>query len=1411
MEVIEEEKELVVDTKTTSVFEITKDLLEDGDQEEQLSAPSSQIDWNWGGDGFGDGDENENNNDDGSVDSDATEEIESDNEEEAEKDSSNDCENSGAEKGNDGEMKMDGNDDDVANAATESSSSASSSPKKEEQKKGADLQGVLDAEDSEGEEEELDILSSKDNDDVDNDSDAEDDDENSEDNSKDKPSSKDNTDDVSLDDDDSDDEASVGNALLDAADKALNDEEYDESLLLETQPPSPSIVKEGKAATTSDAAEDGNEDEDKNDSNETTMEVDDKEEQEEAEEPVLSQEEPEDTAAVDQEDEDSSTEELVVEKQEKKKGKKKKKSKSKQPDLDDLLRSTDYLYQHADQSEVTVKDIKQSLEAEYDCKLSKANSKKVREHLKDLINKKILASIAGDQEEESEPEPEEESEPEPEDKDDSDFEVEKPKKKNKKEQAGHEDSDAEESVVGQADESDSDDSEFEESLKDKKKKRKQSKPTKKKLTKPKPLGKRKAAKAARLIEAERLRKKRMDELRVRNEEMQLNISKEEQERSEKIAARLETNTDELRAKRLEDRLNLLQALDQKRIEVVEIKDKEPREPAASTPKLEQQEANAAVENEDSSSDEESSDEEEIEIVGIAKPLKPMKPIHTHFKSKALDILQKLRSPEVKKARKVSVSPGTSSMNARMALRQKLKEKQRTAGNRWLARELGYKTEKEHLKDCQTVINQKREQVVKFEQLRLKANERTQLRQRMLLGEEMPPNQEDDDGEEEYKPDEAENEEENEELRIARELEEERNGGQKSPEPSTVTPVANEKTTIGTSDDADMTNAEETQEAAANRKDGTLSESQPLETQPPLNATVLPASLTMQVSAEGSNFVTDETETEEPADGNQDASLETQTLETQPLPDIPEKERVALRIVSEESDDASPESLQGNGGTLSGNATEPESAETSPSPSQPEGEDDDAEGELEFVDDTPPEVTAEREEAKASAEPKKPRNAGWQAMLQREAEKLRKQKKRKNAGGLLEEEAEEEEEEEVAGLEDFGFSVKKKDKDGDEEDNANLELDEDDLKHVVDDVSDDEGDEDAGRKARQRQQEREEKERHKEMLRRMREGYDGRRGGIAGGAGARGLHRFDQLVAADNREDAKRLGLLNDDELDSDNEEEKSGDKDEEEDETALLDKMLKDRFLHRSDVDVEENFDSDDEEENPAAETEIGNQSDEEEERTQERLAKRFTKRARMQRMEEIYAESQEFSQQRMIDEDESMKLELQSMKVRKYKNMMVNLFSAVEFSNSFLLCQNGLLRKRSISSSRSSFSEQGTSSNLPFKRQRSTASNSSFFGGSVTDKSSGSLSIALRASRQIKRRTSFLGGAKAGASGAENNKDGSFAALNRVGLFNSRSSFSNSAFSKGASSVDETGNKRKERPGAATSTSLFGKVVGRQ
>jgi hypothetical protein len=66
---------------------------------------------------------------------------------------------------------------------------------------------------------------------------------------------------------------------------------------------------------------------------------------------------------------------------------------------------------------------------------------------------------------------------------------------------------------------------------------------------------------------------------------------------------------------------------------------------------------------------------------------------------------------------------------------------------------------------------------------------------------------------------------------------------------------------------------------------------------------------------------------------------------------------------------------------------------------------------------------------------------------------------------------------------------------------------------------------------------------------------------------------------------------------------------------------------------------------------ETGADSEDEEEKTQERLAKRFTKRARIQRMEEMHADTEEFSQQRLIDEDETMKLELKKMKVSYFRS----------------------------------------------------------------------------------------------------------------------------------------------------------------
>ena len=52
------------------------------------------------------------------------------------------------------------------------------------------------------------------------------------------------------------------------------------------------------------------------------------------------------------------------------------------------------------------------------------------------------------------------------------------------------------------------------------------------------------------------------------------------------------------------------------------------------------------------------------------------------------------------------------------------------------------------------------------------------------------------------------------------------------------------------------------------------------------------------------------------------------------------------------------------------------------------------------------------------------------------------------------------------------------------------------------------------------------------------------------------------------------------------------------------------------------------------------------EELEQERLAKRFAKRARMHRLIEAHGHEQEFSQSKLIEEDLALKQELQKMKV---------------------------------------------------------------------------------------------------------------------------------------------------------------------
>ncbi len=168
-------------------------------------------------------------------------------------------------------------------------------------------------------------------------------------------------------------------------------------------------------------------------------------------------------------------------------------------------------------------------------------------------------------------------------------------------------------------------------------------------------------------------------------------------------------------------------------------------------------------------------------------------------------------------------------------------------------------------------------------------------------------------------------------------------------------------------------------------------------------------------------------------------------------------------------------------------------------------------------------------------------------------------------------------------------------------------------------------------------------------------------------------------------------------------------------------------------------------------------------------MAKRFAKRARMQRLEEMYGDSPEFSQQRLIDEDASMKEDLSKMRC-------------------------GLLRRSSSLSRASSLSRSSSFSRSSSLSRSGSISNLGPSTG-IVQKTTGSLSIALGASKKRKHRTSFLGGSQ-----AVNRKEVTGAnkplSLDPV-VFNSQSGLSNSRQSV-------TAKKGKISEGSATTGSLF-------
>lgn len=277
---------------------------------------------------------------------------------------------------------------------------------------------------------------------------------------------------------------------------------------------------------------------------------------------------------------------------------------------------------------------------------------------------------------------------------------------------------------------------------------------------------------------------------------------------------------------------------------------------------------------------------------------------------------------------------------------------------------------------------------------------------------------------------------------------------------------------------------------------------------------------------------------------------------------------------------------------------------------------------------------------------KDKAAGYRNLLRVEAMQNRKRKRlvKGRKDNFVESEAEEDEEEDVlriGGLGDFGFGVPQAKtqecKEAEEERNA-LKLREDDLDHIVDDLSDDErAQEQDLEEMFRREQEDQDRLQVKEVMRNVKEGFGRNRrafSGISSGSGARGRFNLDELVAADGSKfEAARLGLLESDEEISEDDNGKrkkanggseKGDEEEgKEDEEAEMERLLRDRFLTQPKIYVtssESGSDNDEEEvkkDNGFDANEV--ESDEERERQQMKL---FSERARinrrMQRMKDM-------------------------------------------------------------------------------------------------------------------------------------------------------------------------------------------------
>jgi len=1081
-----------------------------------------------------------------------------------------------------------------------------------------------------------------------------------------------------------------------------------------------------------------------------------------------------------------------------------------QPHKKELFSAIDLIFKEADKDTVTVGDVNRSLQKKFGVRMKKTTRKMVKSRLLDLVSGNIISDDGHDDNDDSNNDINNYSDHN--NSNDESNQINKNKKKKitssvgkKKRESGRRRKQMNKKVKHhESDEYESDNSDNSSSSSQYESNSSPIRIRKSNRTSGKGKSKGRAMSHAR-IHAETQRKKLVDEANVRSEELRAEkertVNEEDTKRAELIRKRFETDTEELKEERLQERRGLLSRLGERRMELllandteIDIKENiaanintddnildresdeipntlligkhntsniaEPCLTANEKVSVEKIDINNTVEadlclevivkrtdgkgnNKDTNSNnthnnkdnngnpddnddyDDDDDDDELEVLdgmGCAgsKTLQ-----HVHDSSTSTGRKNKSQSP-TSIVDFFGFKKGTSQINSvvakkqgalanpRTVLRNKLRAKQFQAGNGWLARELGYNTHDDHIRECQEVEMNKRKQILKIEEKR---------------------------------------------LRLFKE---------KNNDPNYISPPSEEN---GNIEDDPETSSEIMPRTIVN-------ESEHLESEDEENEEDEEIALARKIEKEQMGNHIDHVESDkadenfshlEGTQGDQGLSIDHRTIRDEILNtnansktkcnDIEIENQATSRL--EKSDEANeckvnidPENVKVSNyeGYVSKGVTgkielEGEQAKTLNDGSSVEFdncEDNvDEDREFEGTDEQQIELTegenlVEQTEADSSKQ-NKPRNAAWKAMLKKESD-IMKKRKAKGSKGYVDAEAEEEEEEEgVAGLEEFGFTVKGSKKDDEDEEGGEDEANADDMEDIVDEISDNEGDDEAGDAGRKALEAKEEKKHHKEMLRRIREGYDGRRGGIAGGGTARGNHRFDQLVSADNRDDARRLGLLNDDEIESEDDGDIPGTKDngEVEDETALLDKMLKNRHMNRANL-PDERFSDDEEDEGEDGEKACVDSDNED--RQQEHLAKRFAKRARMNRVLETYGADSEFSQSRLLDEDETLKTELSTIRHVHQK------------------------RTRQISSSSSLPVDDGSrSSSGDYFGANKSKSNESNDTKSLIS-ASRNLSINLCTNRSLKRkRTSFLGGKQRNSQGRSNKSTQGAASLGHV------------------------------------------------